>query len=624
MRQNILMKMMSLLGSVFLIFLMIIAGVLSDPQTKLLKEDCSQFPIGTDIFDFSNNFNKTFGEIRKQLSTNSSIHFATAVEMNVYGMVQCRNYLSSADCVACLDVAWTQIRRNCPSGDGGHVIFEGCFLRYEARNFFTQSILVTFESSAGVCSAIKSKYDAVTFTPVVERLITDLVAATPKINGFFAATTRPVLHGGATATVYAVAQCIETISRKDCQSCLTIGYNNIQSCPPASEASSADAGCFLRYSDVSFFADKSVINITPHLQGGKRILTSKTAITWGIVGSLCLLLLISAVFLWYQLVRKPKITERGDMLGIDKLQGTVIYNFKDLKSATSSFSEDSKIGEGGFADVYKGIMKNGDIVAVKKLAVTTSKAKNDFESEVKLISNVNHRNIIRLLGCGGRGSKLLLVFEYMANGSLDKFLYGEKQGSLSWKQRVDIILGIAKGLAYLHEQFHSCIIHRDIKSSNILLDHEFQPKIADFGLARLVCDDKSHLSTKFAGTLGYTAPEYAIHGQLSEKVDTYSFGVVVLEIVSGKRCTSLITEPVTISLLEHAWNLYENDAHSDFIDQTLDPKEDIVNNAKKIIEIALMCTQSPTSARPTMSEVVAVLTDDRSIEQKPACKPTFF
>lgn len=127
------MKMMTPLSRVFLIFLMNIAGVLSDPQTKLLKEDCSQFTVGTDMSDFLINFNKTFGDIRKQLSANSSIHFATAVQMNVYGMVQCRNYLSSADCVACLDVAWTQIRRNCPSGDGGHVIFEGCFLRFTTK-----------------------------------------------------------------------------------------------------------------------------------------------------------------------------------------------------------------------------------------------------------------------------------------------------------------------------------------------------------------------------------------------------------------------------------------------------------------------------------------------------------
>ncbi|WOH15086.1 hypothetical protein DCAR_0934621 [Daucus carota subsp. sativus] len=622
MGRNMSKKMIILLGRVFLIFLMNIGGVLSDPQTKLLKEDCSQFAIGIEMSEFLSNFNKTFGDIRKQLLTDSSIHFATAVEMNVYGMVQCRNYLSSADCVACLDVAWTRIRRNCPSGDGGHVIYQGCFLRYEARNFFTQSILITFESSAGVCSTKKSKYDSGIFSPVVEGLLTDLVAATPKIKGFFAATTRPVLNGGATGSVYAVAQCIETISRKDCQSCLTIGYNNIQSCPPASEASSADAGCFLRYSDASFFADKRVTNITPYL--GKRNMRSKTAITWGVVGSLCFLLLIFGVFLWYQLVRRPNMADRGDIVGVDKLQGPVIYNFKDLKSATRSFSEDSKIGEGAFGDVYKGIMKNGDIVAVKKLSVTTSKAKTDFENEVRLISNVNHRNIIRLLGCGGRGANLLLVFEYMANGSLDTFLYGEKRGSLSWKHRVDIILGIARGLAYIHEQFHSCIIHRDIKSSNILLDDDFQPKIADFGLARLICDDQSHVSTKFAGTVGYTAPEYAVHGQLSEKVDTYAFGVVVLEIVAGKRCTNLTAEPVAVSLLEHAWNFYENATLSDFVDETLDPKDYVVDDVRKIIEIALMCTQSPTSVRPTMSKVVALLTDDHSIEQKPVGKPTFF
>jgi len=172
----------------------------------------------------------------------------------------------------------------------------------------------------------------------------------------------------------------------------------------------------------------------------------------------------------------------------------------------------------------------------------TSRAKADFESEVKLISNVHHRNLVRLLGCSRKGSEFLLVYEYMANGSLDKFLFGEQRGTLNWRQQFNIIVGMARGLAYLHQEFHVCIIHRDIKSSNVLLDDEFQPKIADFGLARLLPDDHSHLSTKFAGILGYTAPEYAIHGQLSEKVDTYSFGVV-LEILSGRKSNDTRLEP---------------------------------------------------------------------------------
>ncbi|WOH15104.1 hypothetical protein DCAR_0934641 [Daucus carota subsp. sativus] len=624
MSRIISMAMTILLRGVFLIFLINIGGILSDPQTKLLKQDCSGFKIAVEISDFLSNFNRTFGDIRKQLSNDSNIHFATAVYTDVYGMVQCRNYLTSADCVACLDVAWTEIRRNCSTADGGHVIYEGCFLRYEAHNFFTQSLLVTFESTAGVCSPDQSKSEATAFNPVVDALITDLASATPKIDGFFAATTRPVLSGGATTTVYAVAQCIETISQKDCQSCLTTAYNNIQSCPPASDGSSADAGCFLRYSDASFFGDKSIIDITPYLPGGGSS-SSKTTIIGGVAGGTFILLLILAVLLWYQLIRKRKIAERGDIFGISKLQGQVLYRFKDLKSATKSFSEDFKIGEGGFGDVYKGTIKNGDVVAVKKLSIATSKAKTDFEGEVKLISNVNHRNIIRLLGCGSRGSELLLVFEYMENGSLDTFLYGAKRGSLSWNQRVEIIIGIAKGLAYLHDEFHISIIHRDIKSSNILLDNDFQPKIADFGLARLIRDDQSHLTTRFAGTLGYTAPEYAIHGHLSEKVDTYSFGIVVLEIISGRRSTNFDMEPVTNSLLQDTWNLYESDMHSDLIDETLDPKDYNMDSVKRIIEIALMCTQSPASVRPAMSEVVVSLTNDSSMVPKPPPgKPTLF
>nr|GEY58159.1 putative receptor-like protein kinase At4g00960 [Tanacetum cinerariifolium] len=293
------------------------------------------------------------------------------------------------------------------------------------------------------------------------------------------------------------------------------------------------------------------------------------------------------------------------------------YSYSDLKRATKGFREENKLGEGGFGDVYKGVVKDGNTVAVKRLALGSNTAKDNFESEVRLISNVHHRNLIRLLGCCSKGPELLLVLEYMANGSLEKFLYGEKRGTLNWKQRCDIIFGTARGLAYLHEQYHVTIIHRDIKPSNILLDNDFQPKIADFGLARLLPEDRTHISTRFAGTLGYTSPEYAIHGQLSEKVDTYSFGIVVLEIVSGKRCTEVPDESKGEQyLLEQAWNLYEAGMHLTLVDDTLDDyrEEDI----KKVIEIALMCTQSPVSVRPTMSEVVMLLSDRSRVQNPPS------
>jgi len=328
------------------------------------------------------------------------------------------------------------------------------------------------------------------------------------------------------------------------------------------------------------------------------------------------------IFLLIRWSRKFR-PQRGDILGATELQGPTSFYYHDLKTATNNFNETSKLGEGGFGDVYKGLLKNGKTVAVKRLIVMdTSKAKANFESEVKLISNVHHRNLVRLLGCSRKASEFLLVYEYMANGSLDKFLFGERRGTLNWKQRFNIIVGMARGLAYLHQEFHVCIIHRDIKSSNVLLDDDFQPKIADFGLARLLPDDHSHLSTKFAGTLGYTAPEYAIHGQLSEKVDTYSFGVVVLEILSGRKSNDTKLDPETQYLLEWAWKLYESDNILALLDESLDPEEYKPDEVKRIMEIALLCTQSAVAARPMMSEVVVLLLTRNDPELQPT-RPTF-
>ncbi|KAL8116962.1 cysteine-rich receptor-like protein kinase 2 [Apium graveolens] len=611
------MRRILLICSIFVTVLMIMQGARSDPQAEELLRQCSNSNTTNDLSIFLSNFNKTFSDMRKQLSNG---HFATAYYTDVFGLVQCRNYLSIADCVACFDAGLAQIRRDCPQADGAHLIYQGCFLRYEARNFYKQ---ISFEDSSGVCINNRTASEPAAFKPAVEELLTDLIAATPKIKSFYAASKRQVFDGGPTAiaTVYVVAQCVQNISQSDCDTCLSRAYINVQTCPPQAGGSSVDAGCFLRYSDTAFFTDNDVTDITQYVEGGSS--TKKTPLIAGLIGGLCLVLLMSVLLLWYRLLRKSKKAERGDISGVTKLQGAVMYNYKDLKSATNNFSLEYKVGEGGFGDVYKGIIANGNIVAVKKLAVVTSKEKTDFESEVRLISNVHHRNILRLLGCSGKGPVQLLVYEFMENGSLDTFLYGDKRGTLSWKQRMDIILGIARGLAYLHEQFHVCIIHRDMKSSNILLDDDLQPKIADFGLARLLPKDQSHLTTRFAGTLGYTAPEYAIHGHLSEKVDTYGFGIVVLEIISGRRCSDMINEHLTESLLQYTWKLYDNGKHFELMDETLDPTEYNVDNAKKIIEIALKCTQSPVSSRPAMSEVVVQLVNDGSVEQRPPNKPKF-
>ncbi|KAG0549141.1 hypothetical protein BDA96_01G229800 [Sorghum bicolor] len=475
-------------------------------------------------------------------------------------MAQCRPYVAGRDCVACFDAAAARLRASCSAAaNGGRAILDGCMLRYESAAFFDQS---TLPGNTQVCNG--SAVEAGGFADAARALVADLAAAVPRVPGLAAAAA----SGG----VYAAAQCVETVGEGGCAQCLNVAVANIDGCPPNSDGRAVDAGCFMRYSDKSFFPANSTVDLAVYLRSGKS--SHKGAIIGGIIGGVAFLFLVGLLTLL--LVRRSRKTKprKGDILGATELQGPTSFYYHDLKAATNNFNEKSKLGEGGFGDVYKGLLKNGKTVAVKRLIVMeTSRAKADFESEVRLISNVHHRNLVRLLGCSRKGSEFLLVYEYMANGSLDKFLFGDRRGTLNWRQRFNIIVGMARGLAYLHQEFHVCIIHRDIKSSNVLLDDDFQPKIADFGLARLLPDDHSHLSTKFAGTLGYTAPEYAIHGQLSEKVDTYSFGVVVLEILSGRKSNDTRLEPETQYLLEWAWKLYETDNLMALLDESLDPEE---------------------------------------------------
>ncbi|KAK7387336.1 hypothetical protein VNO78_28061 [Psophocarpus tetragonolobus] len=591
-------------------------GAVGDPQISLLNKGCSQYN-ATDLSNFNQNLNATLNDLRTQVS-NQSKHFATAQEARgadpVYAMFQCRNYLSTPDCAACFTAAASQIR-NCSAGaNGARVIYDGCFLRYESNGFFDQT---TMPGNSMICGN-QTAAGATAFNTTAQQVLMDLQIATPKISGFFAAT-RTQVAGGA---IYAIAQCAETVTESGCLDCLTVGYNNIHICLPNTDGRAFDAGCFMRYSETAFFADNQTIDITPFLnQGGS---SNKGAIIGGVVGGVGFVVILIALFAFFRWHKKPKKVPRGDILGATELKGPVIYKYKDLKTATNNFSAENKLGEGGFGDVYKGTLKNGKVVAVKKLILGQSdKMGEQFESEVKLISNVHHKNLVRLLGCCTKGQERILVYEYMANNSLDRFLFGEKKGSLNWKQRYGIILGTAKGLAYLHEDFHVCIIHRDIKTSNILLDDEMQPRIADFGLARLLPEDQSHLSTRFAGTLGYTAPEYAIHGQLSEKADAYSFGVVVLEIISGQKSSVLRADAEGEFLLQRAWKLYEQDMHLELVDKTLDPDDYEAEEVKKIMEIALLCTQASASSRPTMSEVVALLKNKNSMGQIKPSMPVF-
>ncbi|XP_029126681.1 cysteine-rich receptor-like protein kinase 2 [Cajanus cajan] len=594
-------------------------GAVGDPQTLLLKQDCSGY-IAPDLSNFNQNLNASLADLRSQV-TNQSKHFVTAQATTganpVYAMFQCRNYLSITDCATCLATAIAQIR-NCSAGvNGARVIYDGCFLRFESNDFFSQIM-----PRNSILCGNQTAEESTDFAAAGQQVLMDLQVATPKINGFYAAT-KTQFSGGA---IYAIAQCAESLAQDTCMECLSVEHSSIKGCLPKTNGRAFDAGCFTRYSETPFFADNQTTDITPFLkQGGSS--SKKWVIIGAVVGGVVFVVILLLLFPLHRRSQSPKRVPRGIILEASELKPPTKYKYSDLKAATKNFSEKNKLGEGGFGAVYKGTLKNGKVVAVKKLITgKSSKIDDDFESEVTLISNVHHRNLVRLLGCCSKGEDRILVYEYMANNSLDKSLFGNKKGTLNWKQRYDIILGIARGLAYLHEEFHVSIIHRDIKSGNILLDDEFQPKISDFGLIRLLPGDQSHLSTKFAGTMGYTAPEYALHGQLSEKADTYSFGIVVLEIISGQKSTDVnIVDDDNDDeyLLRRAWKLYERGMHLELVDKSLDPNTYDPEEVKKVIDIALLCTQASTVVRPAMSEVVVLLSSNEFVEHMRPSMPIF-
>ncbi|KAM1888168.1 hypothetical protein ACFX13_046326 [Malus domestica] len=294
------------------------------------------------------------------------------------------------------------------------------------------------------------------------------------------------------------------------------------------------------------------------------------------------------------------------------------FDMQTILDATDNFSNANKLGQGGYGPVYKGIFIGGQEIAVKRLSRVSGQGLQEFRNEVVLIAKLQHRNLVRLKGYCVKGEEKILLYEYMPNKSLDFFIFDHtKSMFLNWEMRFSIILGIARGLLYLHQDSRLRIIHRDLKTSNILLDEEMNPKISDFGLARIVGGKETQANTNtVVGTYGYMAPEYALDGTFSVKSDVFSFGVVLLEIISGKKNTGFYQSEQTFSLINYAWRLWTENKVLDLMDKTLDESCN-KNQFIQCVNVGLLCVQEDPNDRPAMSNVITLLDNETATSPSP-------
>ncbi|KAG4195633.1 hypothetical protein ERO13_A06G120600v2 [Gossypium hirsutum] len=361
---------------------------------------------------------------------------------------------------------------------------------------------------------------------------------------------------------------------------------------------------------------------------GKKSNSSRTIIIASVSAVALVVLVVSSCIFIFLRVRKSKVkAEKGGEAAeaVDEIKNAeaLQYDFSTISAATNHFSNSNMLGQGGFGAVYKGKLAGGELIAVKRLSTDSGQGDLEFKNEVLLVAKLQHRNLVRLQDFCLERNERLLIYEFVPNASLDQFLFDPvKRAYLGWEKRYKIIGGIARGLLYLHEDSRLRIIHRDLKTSNILLDAEMNPKIADFGMARLCAVDQTHGATsKIVGTYRYMAPEYAMHGQFSVKSDVFSLGVLVLEILSGQKNSSFHKGDNVDDLLSYAWRNWKDGTTNELVDSTL--KDSSTTEVMRCLHIGLLCVQENVAERPNMATVALMLTS-YSVTLPLPSQPAFF
>ncbi|CAH8315541.1 unnamed protein product [Eruca vesicaria subsp. sativa] len=596
------------------LFSIILCFLLTIKTSVILVSTQDQQCLGQTSFNTYSTFNKNrlllLSYLPSNVTAQNNFFYNASLGQDrdrIYALAMCIPSTKTNDCSNCVKTTSDGLIKNCPNNtEAFHWLGSQntlCFVRYSTRSFIGSPDMDPRQILPNATDVRSSITD---FEGIWQDLMLRMVDSAS--SKYYEAEITPLTSTSSVDTmmIYTVMQCTSDISNADCNTCLRNSVGDYQNCCRGKQGGLVTRpNCIFRWEFYPFYG---AFRNTPSPAKKEDSSTVKIVAPTLVVAFLLLLAVVGYVFYLRRRKKKNKdvLRETYQELDIDALS-SLKFEFRVVQAATSDFSEKNKLGEGGFGPVYKGKLQNGQEIAVKRLALRSGQGEEEFKNEVLLLSKLQHRNLVKLLGFCLKGEERLLIYEFVPNSSLDHFIFEEvaKQDhtlKASWSTRFNIIENIARGILYLHEDSRLKIIHRDLKPSNILLDYQMNPKISDFGMARLFeSDDQTQgiTTSRVMGTYGYMAPEYIAQGRFSVKTDVYSYGVMVLEIICGQKNNTF--QPSGVAF--HAWTNWRGERALDIVDSVI--TENISRNEMmKCINIGLLCVQESVKRRPNMNSVI--------------------
>ncbi|XP_019441540.1 PREDICTED: putative receptor-like protein kinase At4g00960 isoform X2 [Lupinus angustifolius] len=583
---------------------------------------------------FHLNLNTLLSTLSSKLLSGNNIRFFKTFSgendhsNTVYGLFMCRGDVPFPLCKECVGFATQTIASTCIASKEAIIWYNECLLRYSYRFFF--SIMEEWprhqiKIPLGDPLLLQSNEFYTALGSIFSELANEAALSLQGSSSEQFAVKQA--NASATTTLYGLAQCTPDLSITNCRRCVTDAAAEFsKSCCGGSIGESVlFPSCIVRYETYPFYQHSGTS--LPTIINGRN----KTKVIEIIVILGAFLVILFGIGHYFLRIKARKRHKRkaiprensGPEIEICSVE-SLEFDLATIEVATNKFSDERRIGKGGYGQVYKGILRDGEEIAVKRLSKKSGQGGEEYKNEVLLIAKLQHRNLVRLIGFCHEQHEKILIYEYVPNKSLDHFLFDSlKERQLTWPERYKIIKGIARGILYLHEDSRLMIIHRDLKPSNVLIDSDMNPKISDFGMARMVAIDQIQGATnRVVGTFGYMSPEYAMHGQFSVKSDVFSFGVMVLEIISGKKNSCSFDSRRVDDLLSYAWNKWKDELLLDLLDPILQESY-TQNEVERCVQIGLLCVQEHPDDRPTMGMVASYL-NNVSVEMPNPVEPAFF